>query len=151
MREPSMPAKKIDGELCTSTSEKRASNFSDLLRVNFGQASAPGIIDARLLIIWQPLQMPSANVSSRAKNAANISASCALKRIVFAQPSPAPSTSPYEKPPHATAPAKSASDARPASRSLMCTSCASKPARSKAKRGVFTQVDGLPPPLPPTQ
>ncbi len=127
-----MPAKKIDGELCTSTNEKRASNCSDLLRVNFGHACAPGIIDARLDIIWQPLQMPSANVSGRAKNAANMSASLSLKRIVFAQPSPAPSTSPYEKPPHATAPAKSASVARPASRSLMWTSCASKPARSNA-------------------
>src|SRR5579864_8195863 len=114
MREPSMPAKKIDGEACTSTSEKRASNFSDLLRVNFGHASAPGIIDARLLIIWQPLQMPSANVSSRPKNAANISASCELKRIAFSLNATAPSVSPYEKPPHATAPAKSARLARPA-------------------------------------
>src|SRR6202161_2900233 len=120
MRDPSMPVKNSDGDRCTSTSEKRAPNYSDLLRVNFGQASAPGIIDARLLIIWQPLQMPSANVSLRPKNAANMSASCELKRIVFAQPSPAPSTSPYEKPPHATAPAKSASVARPDNRSLMC-------------------------------
>src|ERR1700712_3872396 len=93
-REPSIPAKKIDGELCTSTDENRASNCSDLLRVNLGHASAPGIIDARLLIIWQPLQMPSANVSVRPKNAANMSARRGLKRIVFAQPSPAPSTSP---------------------------------------------------------
>src|SRR5581483_2866143 len=119
MREPSIPAKKIDGDDSIRTNEKRASNFSDLLRVNFGHASAPGIIDAKLLIIWQPLQMPSANVSARPKNAENISASCGLKRIVLAQPSPAPSTSPYEKPPHATAPLKSASVARPDSKSLI--------------------------------
>jgi hypothetical protein len=60
---PAMPLKKIDGESSTSTMAKRASNFSDLLRVNFGQACAPGMMDFRLLIIWQPLQTPRPKVS----------------------------------------------------------------------------------------
>ena len=58
-------------------------------------------------IIWQPLQTPSENVSGRAKNALNASRSREWNRIDFAQPSPAPSTSPYEKPPHTTRPRKS--------------------------------------------
>ena len=66
-----MPAKKIDGDSSTSTSESRASNCSLLLRVNFGHACAPGMIGASAAIIWQPLQTPSANVSRRSKNAAN--------------------------------------------------------------------------------
>ena len=107
---------------------KRASNCSDLLRVNFGHACAPGIIDFRLLIIWQPLQMPRPKVSVRAKKRANWSASWALNKMVLAQPSPAPSTSPYEKPPTAITPWKSSSFARPAIRSLMWTSMAVKPA-----------------------
>jgi hypothetical protein len=65
-----------------------------LFRVNFGQAAAPGMIDFRLLIIWQPLQIPRAKVSVRLKKVENCSASLALNRIVLAQPSPAPSTSP---------------------------------------------------------
>ncbi|MNR25889.1 hypothetical protein D3C85_1430620 [compost metagenome] len=94
MRLPSMPAKKIDGDCSTCTVTKRASYCSDWLRVNFGQALAPGMIGARLLSIWQPLQTPSAKVSWRLKKAANCSAICALNRMVLAQPSPAPSTSP---------------------------------------------------------
>ena len=57
-------------------------------------ARRPGSSSRRLLIIWQPLQTPSAKVSPRAKNAANSSRARALNRIDFAQPSPAPSTSP---------------------------------------------------------
>ena len=55
-----------------------------------------------------------------------------LCRIVLAQPPPAPSTSPYEKPPQATKPLKSASVARPSIRSVMCTSTAANPARWNA-------------------
>ena len=58
-----MPCVKIEGEAITSAMTKRASYCSDWLRVNLGQACAPGIIPARLLIIWQPLQMPSAKLS----------------------------------------------------------------------------------------
>ena len=58
-------------------------------------------------IIWQPLHTPSANVSGRAKNALKSSRRREWNRIDFAQPSPAPSTSPYEKPPHTTRPRKS--------------------------------------------
>ncbi|MNN15054.1 hypothetical protein D3C81_1281500 [compost metagenome] len=125
---PAMPLKKIDGESITSTMAKRPSNFSDLLVVNFGQAWAPGMMDFRLLIIWQPLQMPRPKLSVRLKKRANCSARLALNRMVFAQPSPAPSTSPYEKPPTAMTPWKSSSLTRPAIRSLMCTSTAVKPA-----------------------
>ena len=55
---------------------------------------APGTIERRLLIIWQPLHTPSAKVSSRAKNAVNSPRACGLNRMLLAQPSPAPSTSP---------------------------------------------------------
>ncbi len=71
-------------------------------------------------------------MSLRLKKASNWSRARALNRIDFAQPSPAPSTSPYEKPPHAAKPLKSARLARPAIISLMCTSTAVKPARSNA-------------------
>ena len=64
MRLPAMPAKKIDGDCCTSTITKRASNCSDWLRAKCGQSSAPGMISCRLLIIWQPLHTPSAKVSA---------------------------------------------------------------------------------------
>ena len=60
-----MPVKKIDGLSSTSTSDSRASNCSLRLRVNFGQACAPGMIGASAAIIWQPLHTPSAKVSVR--------------------------------------------------------------------------------------
>ena len=56
----------------------------------------------------------------------------ALNRIDFAQPPPAPSTSPKEKPPQATSPRNSSSARRPSRMSDMCTSTAAKPARMKA-------------------
>ncbi len=72
----------------------RASNCSLRLRVNFGQACAPGIIGASAAIIWQPLQTPRASVSGRRKKAANCSARTGLNITERAQPSPAPSVSP---------------------------------------------------------
>jgi hypothetical protein len=93
---------------------------------------APGISGFSADIIWQPLQTPSEKLSGRAKNAANCSRSAGLNRIDLAQPSPAPSTSPYENPPHATTPLKRSSVVRPAIRSVMCTSLGRKPARSNA-------------------
>src|SRR4030067_2650695 len=97
MRLPTMPLKKTDGDGCTSTITKRASNCSDWLRAKCAQLSAPGMISCRLLIIWQPLHTPKANVSLRWKNAANSSRARELKRMDFAQPSPAPSTSRSEE------------------------------------------------------
>src|SRR5258706_11626949 len=99
-----MSSKNSDGDATTSTITKRASNCSDLLRTKCGHASAPGMISCRLLIIWQPLQTPSANVSARLKNASNSTRALRLNSIDLAQPSPAPSTSPYENPPHAANP-----------------------------------------------
>jgi hypothetical protein len=93
-RLPAMPVKKIDGLSSTSTRLKRASNCSLLLRVNFGQASAPGMIGASAAIIWQPLHTPSAKVSGLAKKAWNCPASFGLNITERAQPSPAPSVSP---------------------------------------------------------
>ena len=89
-----MPAKNTTALSSTSTSDSRASNCSLRLRVNFGQACAPGMIGASAAIIWQPLHTPSAKVSPRSKKAANCSASAGLNRIDRAQPSPAPSVSP---------------------------------------------------------
>ena len=60
-----MPLKKIDGEGCTSTITKRASNCSERLRAKCAQLPAPGMISCKLLIIWQPLHTPSAKVSWR--------------------------------------------------------------------------------------
>src|SRR2546421_1049784 len=101
MQLPPIPAKKKEGDACTCNITSLASNCSERLRTKCGQHDAPGISSRRLLIIWQPLQTPSANESPRAKNAANSSRALALKRIDLAQPSPAPSTSPYENPPPA--------------------------------------------------
>src|SRR6266699_3085363 len=101
MRLPAMPEKKSEGPGVTSTMTKRASNCSERLVTKRGQCSAPGISPLSLLIIWQPLQVPSAKVSPRAKKALNSSFARGLNRIAFAQPAPAPSTSPQENPPPA--------------------------------------------------
>ena len=87
-------ASRTDGLGSISTSDTRASNRSLRLRTKRGQRAAPGMSSFSADSIWQPLQTPSAKVSGGAKNAANASRARALKRIVFAQPSPAPSTSP---------------------------------------------------------
>ncbi len=89
-----MPAKKIDGDGRTSMSPTRPSNCSERLRTNRGQCVVPGTSDLSAASIWQPLHTPSVKLSPRAKNVSNCRLSCALKRIDFAQPSPAPSTSP---------------------------------------------------------
>jgi hypothetical protein len=94
MRLPSMPAKKKDGLFGISTSTSRASNCSERFFTKRGQSEAPGTSSWSALIIWQPLQTPSAKLSGRAKNAANASRALALNRIERAQPSPPPSTSP---------------------------------------------------------
>ena len=90
VRLPAMSAKKSDGDSGISTCTSRPSNCSDTLRSKRGQSRAPGMIERRRLIIWQPLHTPSAKLSLRAKNATNISASVGLWRIVFAQPPPGP-------------------------------------------------------------
>ena len=71
--EPVMPAKNSEGESSISSCETRASNCSERLRTNRGQSAAPGISSCRADSIWQPLQTPSAKLSSRAKNALNMS------------------------------------------------------------------------------
>ena len=77
-------------------------------------------------------ETPSENVTVRRKNVSNTSRAVSLKRMLFAHPSPAPSTSPYEKPPQATRPRNDVRSSRPDRISLMCTSTAAKPARSNA-------------------
>src|SRR5207253_10323550 len=110
MRLPSIPAKNSDGLRPTESSTSLASNCSDLLRTKCGQCDVPGMSSCRLLIIWQPLQTPSAKVLALAKNAAKSSRARALNRIDLAQPSPAPSTSPSENPPPAASVSKLADD-----------------------------------------
>ncbi|GKT77878.1 multidrug resistance transport transmembrane protein [Colletotrichum tofieldiae] len=134
--EPSMPWRKTDGVAARDSSiltmVKRASNCLLAFSTNVGQFSVPGISSLRRVIIWQPLQTPSANVSGRLKKFSNSWRACLCSRMDCAQPTPAPKTSPYEKPPPAATPTKSASD-RPARTSDMCTSMGSKPAALKAK------------------
>ncbi len=89
-----MPWKKIDGDSSTSTSDSRASNCSERLRVNLGQSCAPGMMGDSAASIWQPLHTPSAKVSLLPKKASNCSASTGLNITERAQPSPAPSVSP---------------------------------------------------------
>ena len=60
-----MPVKNSDGLASTSTSDRRASNCSLWLRVNCGQAAAPGMIGASAAIIWQPLHTPRAKRVAR--------------------------------------------------------------------------------------
>ena len=121
-RSPAMPLSHSDGEDRISTLAKRPSYCSERLRTKRGQFSAPGIRPFRCESIWQPLQTPRVSVSGRAKKAPKASESCGLNRMVRAQPAPAPSTSPYEKPPQATSAWNCARSWRPAIRSLMCTS-----------------------------
>ena len=66
-----MPWKNSEGLSSTSTSDRRASNCSLLLRVNLGQCCAPGMMGDSAAIIWQPLHTPSAKLSGRLKKAAN--------------------------------------------------------------------------------
>ncbi len=63
MRLPSMPRKNSDGDGWTSSITSRASNCSLRLRTKCGQCAVPGMSSCRLLIIWQPLQTPSAKES----------------------------------------------------------------------------------------
>jgi thiamine biosynthesis protein ThiI len=71
--DPSIPARKIDGEACNSTSEKRPSNCSPRLRTKRGQLCAPGMISLSAANIWQPLHTPSVNVSGRSRKRWNCS------------------------------------------------------------------------------
>ena len=89
-----MPASSTDGDFCTSTSEKRASYCSLRFCTKRGQCAVPGMMLFRAANIWQPLQMPKAKESPRAKKRSNSSRAPAWNRIDFAHPSPAPSTSP---------------------------------------------------------
>ena len=68
---------------------------------NEGQFCEPGIISFKLETIWQPLQTPRVKLSVLEKYSENSSFALLFRRIEFAQPLPAPKTSPYEKPPHA--------------------------------------------------
>ena len=89
-----MPASSTEWQRSTSTSEKRASNCSLRFCTKRGHVSLPGIRLLSAANIWQPLQMPSAKLSARAKKRTNCSRSASWNRMDFAQPSPAPSTSP---------------------------------------------------------
>src|SRR5580700_7543586 len=132
MTEPSMPAKSTLGLFSILSEAKRASKRSDWFCTKRGQWSEPGMIERRLLIIWQPLQMPRPKASARAKNAANSSRARGWKRMLLAQPSPAPSVSPKLNPPQAITPRKSFREMRPDRMSVMWTSMARKPARVSA-------------------
>ena len=77
---PVMPLKKIDADGSTSTSATRPSNCSERLRTNRGQCSVPGISDLSVDSIWQPLQMPSVNVSGRSKNAGELLAQLGIEQ-----------------------------------------------------------------------
>ena len=72
-RDPAMPSRNSDGLSTISTRLRRASNCSDLFLRKRGQWFAPGINSLICDSIWQPLHTPSANVSPRSKNAANMS------------------------------------------------------------------------------
>ena len=61
----------------------------------------------------------------------------------MAQPSPAPSTSPYENPPQATRPLNRSSRVRPAIRSVMCTSDGSEAGAIEHRRHLDLTVDAL--------
>ena len=128
-----MPAKNSDGERATSTSTSRASNCSRRVAHEARPVRGAGNDLAQRCSSSGSRCTRRARTCRRARRTPRTRrAARGLNRIDFAQPSPAPSTSPYEKPPHATKPLNSASERRPAARSLMCTSYASKPARSNA-------------------
>jgi len=89
-----MPRSRIEGLDSTRTSATRASYCSEALRTKRGQCALPGMMSRRPDIIWQPLQTPSVKVSPRAKKPWNCVRARSLNSTVFAQPPPAPSTSP---------------------------------------------------------
>mmetsp|Transcript_39813 Transcript_39813/g.71322 ORF Transcript_39813/g.71322 Transcript_39813/m.71322 type:complete len:217 (+) Transcript_39813:187-837(+) len=117
--DPAMSRRKMELELGTPTVHTRASNCSHLFRTKCGQSSAPGMSSLMLDIIWQPLQIPRANFDVSVKNALNCWRTSGLYRMHFAHPSPAPSTSPYEKPPQATTPRNPSSVTLPDNKSDM--------------------------------
>ena len=94
MRLPAIPVNRIDGDSSTSTIDRRASYWAERLRSNRGQCAAPGMMAFSWDNAWQPLHTPSEKVSGRWKKDAKASASAALYSTDFAQPVPAPSTSP---------------------------------------------------------
>ncbi|MNP61628.1 hypothetical protein D3C76_1568350 [compost metagenome] len=94
MREPAMPCRKIEFDSWICTMATRASNCSERLRTKCGQNSLPGISSCRLDIIWQPLHTPRVKLSLRSKKPWNASRARLLNSADFAQPSPAPNTSP---------------------------------------------------------
>ena len=127
-----MPCRKIESESATCTNTTRASYCSLKLRRSIGQFCAPGISDLSPDSIWQPLQTPKAKVFVSLKKRWNCCASASLNKIDFAQPWPAPSTSPKENPPQASRPVNSFRLRLPLAKSLMWTSTQSKPAAVNA-------------------
>src|SRR5205807_1937932 len=103
----------------TLTMHTRASYCSLSFLSKLGHVSAPGISSFNLLSTWQPLHTPNVNVSGRLKNASNSARVGGWNRIDFAQPWPAPSTSPKEKPPANARPWNVLSDVRPEMISVM--------------------------------
>ena len=123
-----MPPKKIDGDRSTSTSDSRASNCSLWLRVKRGQASAPGMIAASAAIIWQPLQTPSAKRVAAREEGREL-----VGELRVEEDRARPAFAGAERVAVAEAAAgdealELSSRARPACRSVMCTSKVSKPA-----------------------
>ena len=107
-------------------------------------AAAPGMIGLSCDSIWQPLQMPSAKLSLRGEERCE---RVAQFRPLQDRRRPAAAGAEHVAVAEAAAGDEAArnpaSRARPAIRSLMCTSTALKPARSNADRGFDLAVDAL--------
>ena len=68
IKDPAISLKKIDGDSLIKTWLNLASNFSELFRLNLGQAAVPGIKLDNKDKVWHPLQMPREKTSSLEKN-----------------------------------------------------------------------------------
>ena len=128
-----MPRKNSDGERAISTCTRRASNCSDRLRTKRGQCDAPGTRSPSALIIWQPLHTPSANAVAAARRTPRTRRRAA-RRTGSTSPSPRPRRARRRTRSRRRrrCPRTRRASCRPDARSVMCTSHASKPARSNA-------------------
>lgn len=92
-----MPCRKTEGAFGLSrisTMQKRASYCSLAFRWKLGQVSAPGTRDLRRLRNWQPLHTPNEKVLGLMKKSVNCCRIPLWSSTDFAQPWPAPNTSP---------------------------------------------------------
>ena len=108
----------------------RASNCSERLRTNRGQCAAPGMIDFRCANIWQPLHTPRLSVSACEEGRERVANACVIQDRLRPATAAAQHVAIRESAARDEHLEIASSVRRSSSRSDMCTSIGSKPARS---------------------